>query len=615
MPSRPRSKNVVSSAKDDRLTLAHVTHEAVEQLGGIGAVLEGMITSPVYQAKVKRSILVGPTSTQMAADPRSRLGEHGEVFYSSIDNIDTRNFASRFRPIEWAFNVTIVYGKRYYDPPGLNRKGEAEVLLIDVTRINNDRLNLFKWKLGNRFGLESWRYEAAWDFEEYVRLAEPAFYALLGILRREVDWPCVMFSHEFMGMPACLQAILEGPEQFRTVFHAHECSTARRIVEDHPGHDTMFYNAMAEARKLKLYLEDVFGSRKDFFRHALISRASLCDGLIAVGDKTAEEFRFLSPELDERPINLVYNGLPVIACTADSKNTARGQLQDYAAALLGHRPDVLMTHVTRPVISKAIWRDFAVCHELDRMLGEQGKTGVLFVLTTGGGARRPQDVLTMEQNYGWPRNHRQGYPDLVGPEVGIGKDADDFNARHRHVQVVLVNQFGWSQARIGQRLAKHMNMADLRRATDIEFGMATYEPFGISPLEPLSTGAICVVSNVCGCKGFVDHVTGGKGSPNVLVANFTKLDRAMSLDEIKGMSQGQRDQIEHHVAWEVAQEIMRRLPTTDAQRQALIRSGQAMIARMGWDQVLEEGMLPLLHRIRSMPSTNGNGNGNGALHL
>jgi len=602
----PRSKptSAPAAAQDDRLTLAHVTHEAVEQLGGIGAVLEGMFTSPVYQAKVKRSILVGPTSTPIAADPRSRLGEHGQVLYSSIDNVDELSLAGRFRPIEWAFNVTIVYGKRFYNPPGLNRKGEAEVLLIDVTRINNDRLNLFKWKLGDRFGLHSWRYESAWDYEEYVRLAEPAFYALLGILHKE-DWPCVMFSHEFMGMPAALQAMLEGPEQFRTVFHAHECSTARRIVEDHPGHDTMFYNVMAQARKLQLYVEDVFGPKDDFFRHALISRTHLCDGLIAVGDKTAEEFKFLGSAFDEHPIDLVYNGVPVIDCDVKQKNASRAMLQDYAQALVGFRPEVLMTHVTRPVISKGIWRDFAVCHELDQRLGAQGKTGVLFILTTGGGARRSQDVLTMEQHYGWPRNHRVGYPDLVGPEVSIGRDVEEFNARHRQVQIVLVNQFGWSAARIGKRLPKNMDMADFRRATDIEFGMATYEPFGISPLEPLSAGAICVVSSVCGCKYFVDHVAAGKPTPNVLVADYTQLDRPMSLDELKAMSQSHRDHIEHQVAGEVAQELMQRLPATEAQRAALLRSGQALAAHLGWDQVLEEGMIPLLQRIRAIPSSNG----------
>jgi hypothetical protein len=159
------------SAGSGRFTIAHVTHEAVEQLGGIGAVLEGMMISPVYQRHVKRSILVGPTSTQMAVEPESRLGEHGEVLYSSIDNIDKLNLAGKFRPVEWAFNVAIVYGTRRYSPPGEGRSGRAEVLLIDVFRTSADRLNRFKYHLAERFGLQSWKYEGSWDYEEYVRLA------------------------------------------------------------------------------------------------------------------------------------------------------------------------------------------------------------------------------------------------------------------------------------------------------------------------------------------------------------------------------------------------------------------------------------------------------------
>jgi len=142
-----------------KLTLAHVTHEATEQLGGIGAVLEGLITSPVYQRAVGRSILIGPTATHQAVDPQHRLGDHGEVLYSSVDEIDTLGLGAKLRPIEWAFETAIVYGKRTYAPPGTNRTGEAEVLLIDCFRHNPDRLNRFKFRLFETFGLDSAKYE------------------------------------------------------------------------------------------------------------------------------------------------------------------------------------------------------------------------------------------------------------------------------------------------------------------------------------------------------------------------------------------------------------------------------------------------------------------------
>lgn len=611
MTTKSVSKNTAGSTAPEssggrdrrKLTLAHVTHEATEQLGGIGAVLEGLITSPVYQAGVGRSILIGPTATHQAVDPQHRLGEHGQVLYSSVDGIDETGIGARLRPIEWAFDTAIVYGKRTYAPPGTDRTGEAEVLLVDCFRHNPDRLNRFKFRLHETFGLDSARYESAWDYEEYVRLAEPAFYALRALLD-DSDLPCVLFAHEFMGMPAALQAILDGGEDFRTVFHGHECSTARSIVENHPGHDTMFYNALRQAREAGLFVDDVFGDQSHKLRHALISRAHLCDGVIAVGDFTAEEMRLLNRPTSEREIDVVYNGVPAFQIDLAGKNKARGMLADYAEKLLDYRPDVLCTHVTRPVISKSMWRDVAVCHELARKLKARGESGVLFILTTAGGTRRPQDVVNMEKNYGWPRHHREGYPDLVGPEVDLHRMIEPFNAEHDNFQIVLVNQFGWTPQRIGKRLPKEMDMGQLRFAADVEFGMACYEPFGISPLEPLGSGAVCAITNVCGCRGFAEHAAGGP-TENVVVADFTRLDHPMSLDEVKSMSQTHREAIERHEAARVAEELDRRLPRDDKARQAMIAQGQDLVDRMGWDPVCETMLLPMLERICKAPGENG----------
>jgi hypothetical protein len=579
-----------------KFTLAHVTHEAVEQLGGIGTVLEGLMISPVYQEHVQRSILIGPTATHISSDPQTRLGGHGKVLYSSIDEIDELGLGVKFRPVELAFNAAIVYGTRRYNPPGEQRSGEAEVLLIDVFRPNADRLNMFKHRLWETFGLDSSQYEKSWDYEEYVRLAEPAFYALRALLGDD-DLPCVLFAHEFMGMPAALAAMLDGGDSFRTVFHAHECATARRIVEDHPGHDTMFYNVLDQARNQGLFVEDVFGKQNDSLRHALISRAHLCDGVIAVGDRTRDELAFLNKPFSEHPIELVYNGLPAMKVTLADKNKSRSMLLDYAEKLVGFRPDVLLTHVTRPVISKGLWRDVAVCHELDERLSAEGRKAVLFILTSAGGVRSKRDVMRMEKQYGWPREHREGDPDLVGLEVDIHQMIEPFNADHKHVQIVLVNQFGWSLDRIGKRLGGPMDMADLRRGTDVELGMATYEPFGISPLEPLGAGALCVISTACGCEGFVEHVTGGEPTANVIAADFTELDGPQSIEQLKAMTAGPRSAIEKKVCAVVADRLMASLAFDDAAREALIERGQKLVKAMGWDQVLGEHLLPLLEQI------------------
>jgi hypothetical protein len=277
--------------------------------------------------------------------------------------------------------------------------------------------------------------------------------------------------------------------------------------------------------------------------------------------------------------------------------------------LIGWRPELLMTHVTRPVVSKGIWRDVAVCRELDAMLARQSddRRGVLFILTSAGGARRPQDVLQMEQEYGWPRTHRQGYPDLVGPEIGINEMVEHFNATHERMQIVLVNQFGWSRELVGSRVPPGMTFEHLRAATDVEFGMAAYEPFGISPLEPLGAGAICVISSVCGCKAFVESVAEGHAVPNVLVADYTRLDRPRSIEELLHLGQAERDAIEQRVAGEVAVELLRRVPRDEAGRRRLLKTGQELVARMGWDEVLSQHLVPMMRRVveQQMPPDTG----------
>ncbi len=580
-----------------KYTLAHVTHEAVEKIGGIGTVLEGLITSPDYQKHVGRTILVGPCSTKIAVEPARRLGEHGTVLYSNVDNIDEVNLGRRLRPIEWAFGVQIIYGKRTYDIPGdEERTGEAEVLLIDVFQTNADRLGQFKYALYEKLGIDSGRYQHDWGFEEYTRLAEPAFYALMTLLRDE-ELPCILLAHEFMGLPTAFKATLDGNGAFRTVFHAHECSTARHIVEHHEGHDTMFYNVLAQARAQGKYVDDVFGSFADNPRHALISRAHLCDGVIAVGDHTAAEMHFLGDHFDHHHIDLVYNGVPAMAVTPALKTKSRNMLIDYAEKLLPYRPDVLMTHVMRPVISKGVWRDLSVCDELDKAFAQRGHKGVLFVLTSAGGTRRPQDIRHMEEEYGWPRRHKLGFPDLVGPEVDFNQMFEAFNKTHEHIQVVLVNQFGWSPERVGQRVPKGMHMGHFRIATDIEFGMATYEPFGISPLEPLCAGAICCISNICGCAGFVLETTGGKDVENVIIGDYTKLDRPRTIDELLKMDRTERDPIEREVSGEIARLILERLPTDEAGRKRMLKQGQKLATSMGWDRVVSTKLLPMLKRV------------------
>ena len=376
-------------------------------MGGIGTVLEGMMTSAVYQSAVRRSILVGPMGGHHFESPLRRLGPHVNVRYSSADNIDFDGLGRKFHPIQWAFGVHIAYGIRTYEKNGYNRSGSAEVLLIDVSNPNREQLGIFKMRLWDAFGIDARRYEHDWGFEEYCRLAEPAFYALSAIVPSN-ELPCIILSHEFMGLCTALKAVMDGGEAFRTIFHAHECATVRRIVEHHAGHDCAFYNIMRQAAAQGRFVEDVFGDQSEYMRHALISRACELDAIIAVGDPTAEEMRFLNPQTRDGRVNLVYNGLPAFFSDFAQEARSRRLMDEWAQRVVGYRPDVLMTHVARPVISKGFWRDLKVLAHLDSMLGDEGRTGLFIILTCGAPPRGISLVNRMASDYGWPWHHRDG---------------------------------------------------------------------------------------------------------------------------------------------------------------------------------------------------------------
>lgn len=124
-------------------TVVHVTHEAIEKIGGIGAVLHGLLTSREYLAAVPRNILVGPFWPSDARGEH-RLGANGEVLYSSLDSLYRSPLAARFREIEQEFGVSIVYGRRKYIDKDTGVSSLPEVLLIDVSRYDARKIDLLQ---------------------------------------------------------------------------------------------------------------------------------------------------------------------------------------------------------------------------------------------------------------------------------------------------------------------------------------------------------------------------------------------------------------------------------------------------------------------------------------
>jgi len=575
-------------------TVVHVTHEAVEKIGGIGAVLEGLLTCRAYDQAVGRSILIAPLFTTEGPAER-RLGPDGEVLYSSLDGKMDHPAGRRLQEVQRAFNVDLVYGRRQFRCPQGATTARPEVLLIDIGRMDLSRLNEFKSALYHRFQVASDRYEESWEYDQYVKIAQPAVAALkvLGACQDE----CVILGHEFMGVPTALAAMVDGHPAFRTVFYAHEVAPMRKLVEEHSGHDTMFYNVLGAAMPDGLHVEDVFGSQRGYFKFALVQAARHCDNILAVGDYVVKELMFMGRDFEHVDIDLAYNGIPADHISLEQAQASKDRLCRYAETLLGYRPDYVFTHVTRMAVSKGLWRDLRVLEHVEEQFRTTGETGIFFVLSSEVPRRRPEDIYKMEQWWDWPVAHREGLPDLSGGEALFYAGVQRFNARARHIKVILVNQFGWDSITCGNRMPEDMQFMDIRMGTDAEFGQSIYEPFGIAQLEALSFGGICVPTRVCGCAGFVDDVTGGHSEANLIVPDYTDIGRPRgSLDELLKINRTYRERVEAAVARQVARQLVERLPRCDAEKVGLIERGYELASQMSWEVVAGNYVLPGIDR-------------------
>jgi hypothetical protein len=580
-------------------TAVHVTHETVDKVGGIGAVLHGFFTSKPYLEAIERSILIGPLFTTEGS-ASERLGKNSEVLYSSIDEFVNTGYAPAFHKIENLYNAGIVYGRRTFVDEKTGIISSPEVVLIDIRHIEKGAINEFKKRLFEEFGIRSHLYENLWEFEQYVRLAPVAIAVLKAIgAAGSFEKPSIIISHEFMGMPTALAAILEPECNFKTIFYAHEVATMRHIVEEHPGHDTMFYNVIKQAHGDGLYVNEVFGDQSTYFKHSLVEASKYCDRIFAVGDYVVDELRFLAPEFEAAPIDIVYNGIPAYQINLDEKLASKAKLQQYCENLLGYKPDYVFTHVTRLVRSKGMWRDLRVLEHIEQEFRTQGKTGVLFVLSTEVSQRRSQDTHEIESSYHWPVAHREGWPDLSGGEANYYTAVQQFNARSRNVKIVFINQFGFDPEKCGKMMPHDMEFMDIRKGTDVEFGQSIYEPFGIAQLEPLTFGGICVFSSVCGCLGFLRDIIGPESVKNVIVADYTNLEVSsyVDIEDLLQIDRLIRDRIEASQSEKVAMQICSRLPKDESEIENMVKTGYELAKNMSWDVVVNDYLLSALRKI------------------
>jgi hypothetical protein len=570
----------------------HVTHESAKKIGGIGAVLNGVCTTDAYKDFFDTTLLYGPFF-QFSSDILPHFGKEGQVLYSSHDAYDAGNYSSLFRDIIKKYGVDIVYGKRrLISEFDINKQNTVDVINLNINKMGVAAVSRFKYKLWQNFALRSDLYEQDWDYQQYLRIAMPYVEIVQRLYGETADF--YHFGHEYMGVPSALAVVMAG-RKHKTIFVAHEVSPARTIVETTAGADISFYNILKKTAGNTQSLESVYGSQELNPRSELIKRAVRLDRIFAVSDTVKDEYMFLSPQTPAGKIRVVPNGLSTKPVTLAHKQHSRRLLETYIDSLFNFTPDVILTHLTRLVISKGTWRDIALLYCLDEILNAQNLKGAFILvstlITTG---RHSEDVVKMEREYGWPVLHNVGWPDLEGGEVDIYNYLQLFNSRSRAVKAVFINQFGFDRMRCGNRVPADAELADLRIGSDAELGFSIYEPFGIAQLETVPFGGVALLSSSCGCASFLTKAFEKASVKPYHIVDFIGEGASMSFDQLKKMTIPQRDAIERNILLRSAPQIFDTLALTPKRRKEYLTNAQKYSPLLGWETTVRDYLLPNL---------------------
>jgi hypothetical protein len=562
-------------------TAIHITHEAAKKIGGIGSVLSGICTSESYLKFYDKTYFYGPLFDDNI-DQKDRLGSNAKILFSSLDKIYNSSYDNEFNELIERYHIDLVYGQKIiFDEIHPEKKSTIEIILLGIKNIRKDLLDIFKFQLWEIFKFNCQLYETDWDFEQYLRIALPlrSILSIVSPNSSAIDY----FSHEYMGVCSCLSILKDKKANERLFFYAHEVSTARVIVESHQGHDISFYNILQKDLG-KLSLEERFGSQKHNSRNELIKYAKYFDKIFAVGNWVEKEYKYLVPDTEPQKIIITYNGIPINEIDYQHKLESRAKIQQYCNNLFNFTPDIIMTHVTRLVISKGLWRDISLLEQLDKYFHDNHLKGFFILLSSQiGTGRESSDIYKMEDNYGWPIWHKENWPDLVGYENDIFWSVNYFNAKSKNIKAVFINQFGFTQEQTGQRIPEDTKFSDLRIASDAEFGMSIYEPFGIAQIETVPYGGIAVLSRACGSSFLLENVWNKSQDKPFHIIDFAG-NSSYSKDYFH-LNSDERTLIEKEILKKEAKSIFNKLPKTDNDRKKLFEVCINLSSGLEWESI------------------------------
>lgn len=435
-----------------------------------------------------RAVVIGSLSEEMRVVPNP-LGRESELIYSTFrpDNAQCV-YAENFERVEDDFGISIVYGRKKIGC------GSVEMILLDVSRCIEYPVDALKRWLYDEFGLESLRYESDSAYNRAIAMGPSSLAVLRSLDLADPVNPALLIAHDALGIPTALAGVLDPLGVFKSVYYAHKVEPVERVIRNHPGHDTMFYNVMNAAIPRSCYLGDLFGSQDFFYDLALINAARFCDGIWADSGQVADELLFCSPHLGAGHIDRVPRVMDAQPSSADQVAQWRDELM---TAVDADGTDWILGHLGDLSTRDGLWRDLAVMRHLESQLAHEDRKVVLLVK-----------------------------PTAYAIESHVFDEIEQFNKDHDRVRVV------WADG---------VRTGALLGGCDAMLALGIYQPLSGHHLR---CDGLCVTTSTC-------PVALADGA--MIVADYVTLDGPVpDVATLIGMDRTTRDAVEGRAACEVA---------------------------------------------------------------
>ena len=640
--------------------MAWVTWEAAGRIGEYSTLFSNMFSSPAIQASIGRTVLMGPMYKPIAgrrSDPQQDI----QIIASTLDcsilyppKLSSGPGLSKrvqmvIRDVEMRYGITIFYlrdkdqdhqvDRVLFDLSAvLDHKGMYMQTLPGFLRNLKQRINLTveydvhqrsdMWEV-NDSPLDADLADRSHKVNDTVigmLLARPVADCLRGIM--QPDETAALIATDNLSLPSVyatqmdreIYSSIEGPT-IKTLFYAGGLNPIRdlstgAIVPNVPTLDGVggfdwegpmrslvklsLENALIDEKNVPIlgrYFLD-FQPLQEIFNHTdwrILQQAWRPDGVAVASASVRDELLFMNRAFALRgEIPVISPGVSVVPCDMELKERSRRKLISYARNVweiedVDADHTIIATQIARAEDSTSFLRAFDALRIFSSQLSSRGHrdTKVLFIIVTSWDVSRAGT------------GENRSIDELLRKTGGTAFSSGALRVR-------VINQPQWPALPERNHKPTALTRDDLHRATNLSMCLSLYDTFDTTPLEPVSCGAIAVISTGCGLHRKIQELDYWK--ENIIVVDYAEEwveslsekhegETHRVLNDLFNVTLEEKREAEQSAHQHLVPCLLNTLPWTSTQRAVKLAGGHRLATELNWEDTFNAPFMSLVHSL------------------